>query len=304
MLTVNEVTSLTTSSPSSLTMQETGDQYGTSQLILQDRTGSNGALFTQTPNGENEGVNLVDFGFKPGAGVQSNIRLEARSAQEINTGNSNGEFQYIDNSTGAYKFTFAIGNTYAYIGESVGIFSSLSPGMANPAGQLANTSDNNFGSDGNGIGPKSFTWAATSDNGYAASITNEYVGNNGNGPYNNGLSVRVWDPNPQITALDVSQGGTSPGTTPKSLFTVKANGAIILSYDHSNNTAPAPDATVYTLDASTGTTITMPSGTNGQLLYIYNNSGHTASDSGATFTMPIGVMWAFVYANSTWQHAQ
>jgi len=64
-LSVNEVTSLTTTNPSELTMQETGDFYGTSQLILQDRTGSNGALFTQTPNGANPGVNLVDFGFKP-----------------------------------------------------------------------------------------------------------------------------------------------------------------------------------------------------------------------------------------------
>jgi hypothetical protein len=106
-----------TNSGTALTLQQTGDVMGTSQLILQDRTGSNGALFTQTGSAGN----LVDFGFQPGAGQQSNLRVEARPGQKINSNNLQDEFQFVDNTTGAYGFTFAVGKQDAWFGENVGI---------------------------------------------------------------------------------------------------------------------------------------------------------------------------------------
>jgi hypothetical protein len=91
--------------------------------------------------------------------------------------------------------------------------------------------------------------------------------------------------------------------TTNNALTVTA-GNIVLSYDHSASVTPTPDATVYTLDASAGATITMPTGTNGQFLYIYNNSGNSATCAAPIFSIPNGATWGFVYANSTWQHIQ
>ena len=110
-----------TNSSTDLTMEQTGDFFGTSRLVLQDRVGSNGALFVQSPNGAHLGTDLVDFGFKPGAGLQSNIRLEARTASMMNPANSEGELEFISNSTGAFSFPFAVGKASAFFNEGVGI---------------------------------------------------------------------------------------------------------------------------------------------------------------------------------------
>ena len=56
-----------------LTLQETGDTYGTVKLNLQNRTGVNGAMFEQAGS-----VDLVDFVFK-GLSNQRNIRYENRN---------------------------------------------------------------------------------------------------------------------------------------------------------------------------------------------------------------------------------
>jgi hypothetical protein len=63
----------TISGATGLTLEETGDTYGTVRLKLQNRTGVNGALFEQAGS-----VDLVDFVFKT-LNNQANIRLEDRS---------------------------------------------------------------------------------------------------------------------------------------------------------------------------------------------------------------------------------
>ena len=96
-----------------LIMEETTDTYGTSRLRMQDRNGSNGALFEQIENAGNPGVDLVDFGFKPGTKVQSNIRLEARTADLRGTPNitsaTASEFQFLFGSTTTPQYVLSIG---------------------------------------------------------------------------------------------------------------------------------------------------------------------------------------------------
>jgi hypothetical protein len=86
--------------------------YGTSILELQNRTGSNGALFQTIPS--TPGTNLVDYGFIPGTGVQSNIRLEARTAFLRGSQNQTAavpeEFQYYFGTTTANpQYVLSIG---------------------------------------------------------------------------------------------------------------------------------------------------------------------------------------------------
>ncbi len=70
-----------------LTIAETGDQYGNVSMSLENRTGSNGAIFS------NPSIDLVDFGFLPSSGAQQNIRYEHRCADIFGTNNCGGEFQ-------------------------------------------------------------------------------------------------------------------------------------------------------------------------------------------------------------------
>jgi len=102
---------------SSLTFVQTGDTYGTTSLALQSRSGSAGALFS------NAGLDLVDFGFHPMTGPQANLRLEHRSSY-ILSGNTTGEWQLINSSTGTSTFPFRIGDGTAYIEGNVGIGST------------------------------------------------------------------------------------------------------------------------------------------------------------------------------------
>ncbi len=64
----------TITSTQGLTLEETGDTYGTVRLHMQNRNGVNGAMFEQAGS-----VDLVDFVFK-GLNNQRNIRFENRSA--------------------------------------------------------------------------------------------------------------------------------------------------------------------------------------------------------------------------------
>jgi hypothetical protein len=70
-----------------LTLQETGDTYGSSSLTLENRTGTNGAVFN------NPSLDLVDLGFVPSSGAEQNIRYEHRSGYIDGSGNTAGEFQ-------------------------------------------------------------------------------------------------------------------------------------------------------------------------------------------------------------------
>jgi hypothetical protein len=116
---------------SGLILKQTGDLYGASILQLQNRNGSNGALFQTIPNAANPGVNLCDFGFKPGTGVQSNIRLEDRTGTIRNTANNTfGEFEFFMNTlssggTATYNFSTGEGATTIELGN-------FGLGMVNP----------------------------------------------------------------------------------------------------------------------------------------------------------------------------
>jgi len=64
---------------SGLVFEQTGDEYGTTRLFLQNRTGVNGALFQQAGT-----VDLVDFVFS-GLTNQRNIRFENRTESPYGT---------------------------------------------------------------------------------------------------------------------------------------------------------------------------------------------------------------------------
>lgn len=68
-----------------LTLEETGDTFGTVRMYLQNRTGVNGAMFEQAGS-----VDLIDFVFK-GLANQANIRYENRGG--VNNFGSTPEFQ-------------------------------------------------------------------------------------------------------------------------------------------------------------------------------------------------------------------
>ncbi len=120
------VSSEITTPDSSLILKQTADLYGSSILNLQNRTGSNGALFQTISNATHDSTDLVDWGFIPGHGVQSNIRLEARHqlatgghalneflrSQPNITATAPEEFQYFFGTTGATpSYVFDIGES-------------------------------------------------------------------------------------------------------------------------------------------------------------------------------------------------
>jgi len=92
-----------------LTLQQTGDTFGTTRLHIQNRVGVNGAMFEQAGS-----VDLVDFVFKS-LSNQRNIRFEDRSAQ---TFAGDPEFQI---GTG--------GNPTLVIGDSVSAFRNGNVGV-------------------------------------------------------------------------------------------------------------------------------------------------------------------------------
>ncbi|MBK6291862.1 MAG: hypothetical protein IPF59_08900 [Ignavibacteria bacterium] len=103
-------TSTISAAGTELRLEQTTDVFGFSRLRLQHRNGSNGALFETDP----AGPALVDFGFKPGTGVQSNIRLETRGASLRNIANTaNGEFQFFMNPTSTPLYTLIGGSAAA-----------------------------------------------------------------------------------------------------------------------------------------------------------------------------------------------
>jgi hypothetical protein len=103
-----------TTSDAELVMEQTGDTFGTTRLRLQNRGGSNGALF------ENAGLNLVDFGFS--AGSQLNLRMENRggggtnavSAPEMQVLDSGGHYYFCVGSSGNSGIVCALGTDGAH----------------------------------------------------------------------------------------------------------------------------------------------------------------------------------------------
>ena len=80
-----------TSTSTELTLQQTGDLYGTTALRLQNRNGLNGALFDSSLGS----AALVDFAFKT-VNAQQNIRFETRGGggNKFITAGDGNEFQF------------------------------------------------------------------------------------------------------------------------------------------------------------------------------------------------------------------
>lgn len=92
----------------SFSVQETGDQFGGSGALWENRVGLNGVEFFTT------GVDLTDFAFLPSSGTQANIRFEHRGGNVVNSGNAtNGEFQFLQAFSGGNPSVFS-----AYIGTT------------------------------------------------------------------------------------------------------------------------------------------------------------------------------------------
>lgn len=90
----------------SVTLQQTGDTFGTTQLKIQNRAGAAGAIF------ENVALDLVDFGFKPLTSPQGNLRMEGRTAFQIGAGNTKGELQVLlESLVGNGKFVAGFGDS-------------------------------------------------------------------------------------------------------------------------------------------------------------------------------------------------
>jgi trimeric autotransporter adhesin len=79
-------------SGTSLSMTQTGDVYGATSLSLENRNGTNGALF------KNSGIELVDFAFQDSASFQSNIRAASNSFTN-GYNNAKGEMDFLVNTT-------------------------------------------------------------------------------------------------------------------------------------------------------------------------------------------------------------
>jgi len=107
--------------------------------------------------------------------------------------------------------------------------------------------------------------------------------------------------NTNNTASDVavSISTTNAGAAAVSI----SSGQIIYSY-HSvaGGGTLVPDATVFYINGGGATTLNVPTGTNGQVIYVTNASG--SSTSGTLAIIPNGVTWGFVYSGAAWQHIQ
>ena len=105
-------------SGSSLTIQQTGDTYGTSSLSMMNRVGQNGFQVATT----NSTITLVDFGFQNGAtNSLRTIRLEPRIAS-CTTGQHSIQIGNISGTP-----TLSIGDNYANVSNKlyVGTQSSI-----------------------------------------------------------------------------------------------------------------------------------------------------------------------------------
>lgn len=73
-----------------LILTETGDTFGTVNLVLENRSGTNGALL------QNQGLDLIDLDFLTNSGAQNNLRMEHRASSILVPSNTRGEFEFFD----------------------------------------------------------------------------------------------------------------------------------------------------------------------------------------------------------------
>lgn len=99
-------------------LEAKGDMYGTVQVHLQNRTGSNGILVS------NLSVDLVDIVFLTKSNKQFNLRGEHRSASVWDSRNSDGEFQvFVDGLASSHLMSIgsSVVNVYPKLSPKSGI---------------------------------------------------------------------------------------------------------------------------------------------------------------------------------------
>jgi len=274
-----------------LVLEQTGDTYGASKLRIQHRDGSNGALF-ETVAGS---LDLMDIGFKPGAGVQSNIRLEFRPGQLRNGANSaNGEFQYLMASTTSPLYVFSIGRSSAAF-ENV----NLGVGDATPDDRftVGSTSQFRVGPTGDlvRINDVPYLWPATNATGV--------LQNNGSGTLswapvsvaNGGTGLNTTPTNGQLligngtgyTLATITAGTGISITNAAGAVTIASTGSVTVARngttDATNNAVTYQDATEMSAAVSVNTTYTVDC-----LMATQNSSGNGNTD--IQFTFPSGTM--------------
>ncbi|MBK6420445.1 MAG: hypothetical protein IPF79_14815 [Ignavibacteria bacterium] len=189
-------TSTISAAGTELRLEQTTDVFGFSRLRLQHRNGSNGALFETDP----AGPALVDFGFKPGTGVQSNIRLETRGASLRNIANTaNGEFQFLMASTTSPLYVFSIGRAAAAF-ENVDV--GIGDATPNSRFTVGNASEFRVSATGDLIRIKNvpYVWPAANATGV---LTNDAAGN---------LSWSPVSATSLTGVLPIANGGTGSST--------------------------------------------------------------------------------------------
>ncbi len=99
-----------TSSGTAITLGQTGDVYGATSMTIENRSGTNGAMFTDS------GLDLVDFEFKGKSGMYNDLR-NAFNNFGLGYGNTNGEFQFYSNITAS-----SLGTSDLLLGPTSGQF--------------------------------------------------------------------------------------------------------------------------------------------------------------------------------------
>ena len=125
-------TNVITTTSTSLTLEQTGDYYGATRLILANRYGLGGAKFV------NDGLDVVDFSLQSSSGAYSNIRFENRTGIKLSS-NTNGELQFISPNDNNYSY-FQVGyhNTALISGNFlIGTQSDHSNGILQLSGSLS-----------------------------------------------------------------------------------------------------------------------------------------------------------------------
>lgn len=243
-----------------LTLQETGDVFGTVSLSLQNRNGMNGALFS------NPSIDLVDFAFLPNSLVQQNIRYEHRAGSIMGSGNTNGEFQIgvagnpnlvVGSSTTAVRVgSFGVGTTApttAKLVISPGAQPSIDAGSQKIINVATPTTSTDAANRAYVDSVSGGFWTASS-----TSIYNNNAGNVGIGTTNPGYKLEVALGSNQTMRL-----GT-PSTASAVWFT---NGGILSQASEMQLTTHASAINFYT----GGTRDTMTPGTSRMII---NNAGN------------------------------
>jgi len=261
-VTLTVANSSITSIGGGLNMIETGDTFGSVALSLEDRNGSNGAIFRQLGT-----VDLVDFGFV-GLNNQLNIRMENRSGLTYNgTAYQVSQPEFEMGTAGNPSFDVGLAASAFRVPLGIGTLTPNSElqvqAAAGTAGRIfLNNSDYVNGSAGSGL---YLAMAAASGSTY--SVIQSFV---------NGNSVpAILSLNPYNTGAGVGIGNTAPAEALDVTGNVRAQ--------HFRGSTGTPTYTAGT-GAGTGPTITIAGNDAAGTITVKTGTGPTASATLVTVT--------------------